>query len=95
MPMIVPLSPSGTVKLSLMLTTLSNRRYSESGSGTTPCCCSKGYRYTQVFINTCSVLCEPAHRVYQLFSLLIRLQKSAKYIEESAAERRLNCLHLQ
>lgn len=43
MPMTVPLSPSGTVKLSLMLTTLSNSRYSASGSGTTPCCCSSGY----------------------------------------------------
>lgn len=48
-PMIVPLSPTGTVKLSLTLTTLSNRRYCASGSGTTPCCCSSGYTQTQAF----------------------------------------------
>lgn len=49
-PTTVPRSPSGTVKLSLMLTTLSNRRYSASGSGTTPCCCSSGYTQIQCSI---------------------------------------------
>ena len=44
MPMMVPLRPRGTEKLSLTLTTRSNRWYSASGSGTTPCCCSKGWR---------------------------------------------------
>lgn len=49
MPMIVPLRPSGTVKLSLTLTTLSNRRYSASRSGTTPCCCSNGCRQPSIY----------------------------------------------
>lgn len=68
MPMIVPLSPSGTVKLSLMLTTLSNRRYSASGSGTTPCCCSKGCRQTETTIRPCFLLCKHVWGAQQVIS---------------------------
>lgn len=59
--MTVPLSPSGTVKLSLMLMTRSNSRYSASGSGTTPCCCSNGYTQTDM---------------YSLLNLFVDVQKS-------------------
>lgn len=50
MPMIVPLRPRGTVKLSLTFTTLSNRRCCASRSGTTPCCCSNGCRRKHVHV---------------------------------------------
>lgn len=48
-PMMVPRRPTGTEKFSLTFTTRSNRRNSASRSGTTPCCCSNGWKEESMY----------------------------------------------
>lgn len=73
-PMTVPRRPSGTEKLSLTLTTRSNRWYSASGSGMTPNCCSRGCTNTHAHTFTYVSKMWTFHRV-----LLLLYTASYKY----------------